>query len=179
MKSCLLAFILCLSASLAQARLGETRAQTETRYGLPKSERTLKGLQPLIPGARELTFHFAGFRIRCAFLPASDGVEYIFREEYAKLVPSTKITQIELDAMLEAERNELSWAPLAVDPRQKVLSHFISKAGGRVWKRTDGAMAGLGNSLCEMRLELPQASKWEELLKVVKEEEARAAAPKF
>lgn len=179
MKSCLLAFVLFLSASVAQARLGETREQSEARYGLPKSERPLKGLQPLIPGARELTFHYAGFRIRCALLPASDGVEYVFRQEYAKLESSTKITQMEMEAIIEAERNELLWEPLTINPRKKEASTFMTRIGGSIWKRTDGAMAAFGNSRCELRLELPQAAQWEDQLKVVKEKQERAALPEF
>ncbi len=185
MKTTFLALCFCLVAALAHARLGETREQSEARYGLPKSERTLKGLAPLIDGARELTFHHAGFRIRCALLLASDGVEYIVREEYSKLAVPLKITQIEIDAIFEAETNALEWAPSPrVAPRKpgpqpKPLSQFVLEIGGSAWKRTDGAVAACGGGQFEVRLELPQASQWEDQVKVVKEQVARASAPKF
>ena len=40
----------------------------------------------LIDGAKELTFEYQGWRIRCALLPASDGKEYVVREQYSKIV---------------------------------------------------------------------------------------------
>jgi hypothetical protein len=50
------------------ARLSETQDQAEARYGLPKSEKAAKYGRPLIEGAKELTFEYEGWRIRCALL---------------------------------------------------------------------------------------------------------------
>ena len=75
-----LACILALCGSVV-ARLGDTRDAAEARYGLPKSEKPPQGGRPLIEGAKELTFEYQGWKIRCALLLATDGKEYIVREE--------------------------------------------------------------------------------------------------
>lgn len=179
MKKMLSAFLLSLLATNAEARLGETREQTEARFGLPKSEKTAKDVQPLIEGARELIFHYEGFQIRCALLLASDGVEYIVREEYSRIGARKPITEIELEAILAAEGNGQDWLKPKSGGRMPKLSRFIGGFGGSLWLRSDGAMAAHGSAGAKVRLELPHAARWEAQFDLVKEQEARAAVPKF
>jgi hypothetical protein len=175
-----LLFILLLSATCAHARLGETRAQSEARYGLPKSERVAKGEVPLLDGARELTFHHAGFRIRCALLLATDGVEYIVREEYSRITILPKITELEHDAMMEAELNGLKWTAVSKDDEKKVVvTQFLQELRGAPWLRTDGAVLVIAGNDMQVRLELPQARKWEGQFQLARAQQQRAAAPKF
>ncbi len=179
MKLMHLAFLLALAVNTAHARLGETREQTEARYGLPKSEKVAKDAAPLMEGARELTFHYEGFRIRCALLLASDGVEYIVRQEYSRLVGRAPITEIEREAILAAEENGQAWAKPERNAKTPKPSRFITAMSGIIWTRADGAVAVHGGGGSRVRLELPHAVQWEAQFAVVKEQEARAAVPKF
>ncbi len=174
-------FALLLSTTTATyARLGETRDQSEARYGLPKSERVAKGETPLLEGARELTFHHEGFRIRCALLPATDGREYVVREDYSRLKPTSKLTEIEQQAMMEAELGGMKWAAVPKDDAKKVVtSLFLQELRGTPWLRTDGALLVVSNNELAVRLELPQARKWESQFQLARAQQQRAAAPKF
>jgi hypothetical protein len=116
MKTFLTTVIAVLAVQSADARLGDTRDQAEARYGLPKSERTPKGVAPLLEGAREVTFHHEGFQIRCAFLTATDGQEYVVREEYVRRAGHPAMRDFERNAMLEGEKNGQSWTLKKLDP---------------------------------------------------------------
>lgn len=178
MRSILLALL--LTSLAAHARLGETRDQSEARYGLPKAERVVKGEIPLIEGARELTFYHAGFRIRCALLLATDGVEYIVREEYSHLTPGAKVTLIERDAMMEAELGGFVWKEVPpADPAKLVTSPFLKEYTSKVWVRPDGAFFAAAENEMRVRVELPQARKWETQFKLAQVQKERAIAPKF
>jgi hypothetical protein len=56
--------LLCLGTS-AFARLGDTQDQAEARYGLPKKLFAFD--RPLIEGARDLMFHYEGWRSAVRF----------------------------------------------------------------------------------------------------------------
>jgi hypothetical protein len=138
--------ILCslLTTASVFARLGDTEDQAIARYGIPERVKS-SGRTPLIENARELTFEYQGWRIRCALLLATDGKEYIVREEYTKIwntdvmkkggVPS--ICDFERDAILEGESKGLRWTrrvvgDLSLNPIKGVCE---SVPPGR--KRTD------------------------------------------
>jgi hypothetical protein len=174
------------------ARLGDTEDQAETRYGLPKKPLP-PGIVPiLIQGAKELNFEFQGWKIRVALLRASDGKEYVVREEYTKLQPAIKtsgvfITDFEKDAILQAEAGSHSWhqkmiGEITGDPIQTLANQLaqISGISGKIWIRDDGAtVRSIGQMSLNLILELPQAAKYEAELKVIKDREARAAVPSF
>jgi len=184
MKVFLLALTLISIGTPAHARLGETREQAEARYGLPKSEKTARFQTPLIEGAREITFLYQGFRIRCALLPATDGREYIVREEYLRKDGSPVIKDFERDAILAGEGNGMEWSdekmgPLSLDPVKTLQNQFAHALMGQNWRRTDGALAIHGIGGFPVRLELPQAANWEAQIKAAKDQAARANVPKF
>jgi hypothetical protein len=172
--------LLLLLATQAFARLGETREQAEARYGLPKSEKPPQFGPPLLKGARELTFVYEGWRIRCALLPAKDGQEYIVREEYTRSAGNPIIQGFEREAILEAESNGLKWGPkraeLSLNPLRAVENQVKGMLGGATFVRSDGAIAVHSQSMFPLRLELPQARKWEEEMARIAEERARAEA---
>src|SRR3954464_6039830 len=80
-----LLLLLLLLSSSAFARLGDTRDQADARYGLPKKPFPPGIQSTLLEGAREYTYEYEGWRIRCAALLAKDGKEYVVREEYQKI----------------------------------------------------------------------------------------------
>jgi hypothetical protein len=96
--------------SPAFARLGDTRDQAEVRYGLRHQPLPRIGGE-LVEGARELQFDYQGWRIRCALLLASNGKEYVAREEYRKIWHGEvmknggviQIRDLERDAVLAGE----------------------------------------------------------------------------
>lgn len=173
---------LTLSLDHAQARLGETREQSEARYGLPKRERHPENEPPLLEGARELIFHHSGFRIRCALLPATDGLEYIVREEYM-LIKMREITPSEVDAMLSAEAGGSAWTKILLsDPKvnyQKIMASKFMRSSDRAWVRTDHATATMSHVNTRVRFELPHAWKWESQKEMAKAEQTKTEIPKF
>lgn len=174
------------------ARLGETQDQAEARYGLPKSEKVAKYGTPLIEGAKELTFEYEGWRIRCALLRATDGKEYIMREEYRKVWNSEvvkkggiiNIRDFERDAVLKGEAGNSQWTKKVLgdlnrNPLQALSNQLVHLSGlaGTVWTRDDGAVARFDST--SLILDLPQARKYEAELKAIKEKKAREKVPKF
>lgn len=171
------------------ARLGDTRDQAEARYGLPKSEKP-KYDRPLIEGAKELTFEYEGWQIRCALLFAKDGKEYIVREEYRKIWNSEvmkrggviQIRDFERDAVLEAEGGLPRWSQKLVDggnDRKADLSTQFAHAllqTGNTWGRDDGAVARRQLGGDSITLDLPQALRYEAELRTIKDRNARADA---
>ena len=94
------------------------------------------------------------------------------------------IKDFERDAILEGERNGLAWknqkyGPLALDPVKALQNQFGHMLQGQVWVRDDGALAVHGIGGFPVRLELPQAARYEAELKAIKEKQAREKVPKF
>lgn len=186
--------LLLLSAVSALGRLGDTREQAESRYGLEKP--LPKYLKPttLLEGARELIFEFQGWKIRCAFLLATDGKEYVVREEYTKIVGSKGVpltgfyvTEDEREAILAGEAGGRRWrkkllGKVETDPLQAAANQlaYLSGLTGPVWIREDGAVARLtGSTSMNVVLELPQAGKYEAELKKINDAKAKASVPSF
>ncbi len=193
MLRAVLSSLLFLYSLNLHARLGETLDQAEARYGLPKKPISV-AMTPLVEGAKELTFEMQGWRIRCAFLRATDGNEYVVREEYTKIWNrvtmkaggSTRIADFEADAVLKGEAGTGTWKPKhfgkADNDLVTTLGNQLAHSSGLLgthWIRGDGAEARLlfGNSA--MLFELPQALKWEAESKAIKEARARSNVPKF
>jgi hypothetical protein len=181
--------LVCLGSS-ALARLGDTQDQAEARYGLPKKLFAFE--RPLVEGARDLMFHYEGWRIRCALLRATDGREYVVRQEYRKLWNSDvmkkggviQVRDFERDAVLKSEASSSRWreklmGDLSWNPFEAMTNHLVhaSGLGGRIWLREDGAVARVFHD--SVMLELPQVLKYEAELKAIEEQKARAAVPKF
>ena len=57
-----------LLARPAHARLGETEAQSQARYGAPVDGLVGGDEKPLLPGAVEKAYNFEGWRVRAAFV---------------------------------------------------------------------------------------------------------------
>ncbi|MEP6669772.1 MAG: hypothetical protein ABJF10_11500 [Chthoniobacter sp.] len=175
------------------ARLGETLEQAEVRYGLAKKPAsTLATL--LVEGAKEFTFEMQGWRIRCGLLRATDGRDYIVREEYTKIWNSDvmkaggspSIKDFETEAVLKGETSTGTWKQKALAKSGEnglatLSNQLVHSMGilGTVWVRNDGAEARLTLGKASILLELPQAVKYDAEMKAIKEARARSNVPKF
>ena len=90
------------------------------------------------------------------------------------------MTLEELRAMMEAELNGLKWTAVSKDDEKKVVvTQFLQELRGAPWLRTDGAVLVIAGNDMQVRLELPQARKWEGQFQLARAQQQRAAAPKF
>lgn len=181
-------------SAVAQARLGDTYEQAQARYGLEKKDTAAAYRTRLLEGSREILFEYSGWRIRCALLRATDGREYVVREEYTKIWNSEvlkaggspTIRDYEFQAVLTGEAAGGSWKPKRIAPVGNTLASTLgnqlalsSGLSGNALVREDGASACRQFGGSAIILNLPQAIKYENELKAQKEAKARATVPKF
>ena len=136
----LASFVGVFSAPVS-ARLGETEAQSQTRYGAPAPELAGPADKPLIEGAKEVIYKFEGWRIRVAFLNNAAA-----RMEYAHLPENgapKQITEEEVKAILDAEKGAFSWREQKPKTGYKELNALKTLFEGRQWERADHATAVL------------------------------------
>ena len=129
-----LGLALIFTATIAQARLGETEAQSEARYGKPEES---KGEGPLMAGAKEVAYHTGLWRIRVAF---AEGVAV--RLEYFKAGTKPDMKKLEMkeaEEILEAEKGGMVWHANVMGPggRRAVRNEDNAKS----WERSDRAKA--------------------------------------
>jgi hypothetical protein len=136
------AFILSVSA---QARLGETEAQSDVRYGPSKPELIGAGEKPLLEGAKEAAYLFEGWRIRVAFLKdAAVRLEYLHVSDGSG---PKKITDKEIETILDAEKGRFSWREEKARTGSKELNVLKTIFEGRRWERSDHAQARLAGDM--------------------------------
>ena len=129
----------------ATARLGETEAQSRARYGEPRPEYSGPADKPLMPGAKEVTYYFQGWRVRAAFVnDATVRVEYVHVPEGAT---PKKIDDADARTILDAEKATYSWREQKPRTGDKNLNALKALFEGRVWERSDHAMAALKANL--------------------------------
>jgi hypothetical protein len=121
------------------ARIGETEAQSQARYGASKPELIGASEQPLLAGAKEAAYESAGWRIRVAY---ANGVA--IRMEYAKIPDASglkKLTDEEVQTVLQAEKGTLSWREEKPRTGFAGLNQLQTALEGRIWERSDHAKA--------------------------------------
>ena len=137
----IIAAIACLSFS-AHARLLETEAQSEARYGPARDDVRAKKDKPLMAGAVEKVYWFQEWRIRAAFV---GGVCH--KIQYSRMLvkgEAVTITDAEIAKILEAEKGTWSWKEetSAGTPGQKAAAAKLMQLfNGKEWIRGDGAKA--------------------------------------
>ena len=125
----------------AAARLGETEAQSQARYGEPTPQYASQTDKPLMAGAKEVIYFFQGWRVRAAFANnATVRIEYAHVPEGA--VPKN-IGEAEAKAILEAEKGTFSWREQKPKTGDKNLNALKTYFDGRNWERSDHALATL------------------------------------
>ena len=179
---------LMITTVSSSARLGDTGLQCSDRYGNAKSGQSIKAWDksfPVLEGAIHRTYEYQGWKIRAAFLEL-DGPAV--RVNYQKLTSSgnIQIKDYEVEAILKANTPDgTTWKAVAYNnpnsPNKgvtKVLEGIIvGSMGQKMWQRTDGAIAG--SDQITVRLELPEAKRHEDQLKLQKEMKTRMAVPQF
>jgi hypothetical protein len=154
------AFVLAL-AHAAQARLGETEAQSKARYGEPNPDLLGPNDKPLLPGATEQAYLFQDWRVRAAFVNGTT-----VRIEYVHVPGGTpkKLTAAEIETILEAENGgKFSWREQKPRTGSKELNALKTFFEGRTWERSDHAEAKLIADLL-LVLETRDADRWEKKL---------------
>ena len=139
-RSLLLTLSLC-AAMPVWARLGDTEAQSQARYGAPAPELAAPGDKPLLPGAKEAIYSFGAYRVRAAFVN-----NVAVRIEYAHLPEAGALKQLtdpEIKAILDAEKATYSWKEEKPKTGNKGLDALQTFAEGRKWERSDHATAKL------------------------------------
>ncbi len=130
----------CLAPSLS-ARLGESEAQSQARYGAPGADLVGAQEQRLLPGAKELGYSFQGWRIRVAFLNgAAARLEYVKIPEGGAL---KALTDEEGQSILEAEKGAFRWREEKPRTGYAGLDALKTAFDGRLWERSDHAAAKL------------------------------------
>ena len=130
-------------ASPAHARLGETEAQAQARYGAPADGMVGADEKALLPGAVERVYNFEGWRVRSAFVGGiTVRIQYVHLENNAP----KKLEEAEIKTLLEAEKGKFSWR----EARSKQAGYAqefekLLKAVANLnkWERTDHAVAEL------------------------------------
>lgn len=193
MKLALIALLCTVGAGSAWALLGDTRDQAEGRYGIEKREGPGQFQNSLLHGCKEITFEHEGWTIRCALLRATDGNDYIVREEYRKIWNTAvykaggtlMIRDFERDAVIQAEGGNL-WIPqrfgnAGTELYSTLLNHFTHLAGvtGAMWTRSDGAVARADAIGTSLTFDLPQAMKYEIALSEAMDRKAREDAARI
>ncbi len=131
-----------LAAPLSSpARLGENEAQSQARYGEPKPQFSSPLDKPLLPGAKEVIYHFEGWRVRVALVNnLTCRVEYVHVPEGSTPQP---VTDADIKTILEAEKGAYSWREQKPKTGSKDLNALKSLFDGRTWERADHATASL------------------------------------
>jgi hypothetical protein len=130
--------ILLVLGSAAFGRLGESEAQSNTRYGEPVEGLIGADEKPLIEGAKELAYHYEGWRVRASFV---NGVTH--RIQYVKVVGGKPVplAEAELQTLLEAEKGTYKWREEKPRTGFDGLNKLQQAFEGRIWERSDHADA--------------------------------------
>ena len=132
-----------LAALPADARLGETEAQSSARYGASRPEFIGPEEKALLEGAKQHVYYFEGWRIRVAFLDdVAVRMEYIHIPDQAQ---PQKITEKEVETILEAEKGKFNWREIKPRTGYKELNALKTAFEGRQWKRSDQPHCGGGH----------------------------------
>jgi hypothetical protein len=177
--------VLLLVVSLARpalARLGETEAQSQARYGAPVDGLVGGDEKPLLAGAVERAYNFEGWRVRSAFVNgATVRIQYVHIENNAP----KKLDEEQIKTLLEAEKGKFAWR----EEKSKNVGYAkelekVVKAVANLnkWERTDHAKAELVVGIA-LQFETRDADEIEKrLAKTLPKQPAQAtpaAKPKF
>ena len=172
-----LAALLLAAAFPLHARLGETEAQSQQRYGAPTPELIGPTDKPLLAAAHEVAYNFQGWRVRAAFINGTTArIEYVHLPENNALKP---VTEAEIEAILDGEKGKFAWKEEKPKLGNKDLNALKTMFEGRKWERSDHAQASLKANLL-LTLELREVEAYEKrVAKQPKTGTPAAGVPKF
>jgi len=167
MKTMIFGAVLVVASLNSQARIGETEAESEKRYGKPVNEAMSK-MSPILSGAVNHIYVYQGWNIKTAFVNGK-----AVRMHYFKHTVPMTIKDDEAKAVLEGEANGGQWE---VKKNVNWNNLVVSKA----WANTNGAVAyveGLGGML--MVVDTPAAVAFAQAKKAEDEQKRKANIPMF
>ncbi len=137
-------FAAAVLAVPAEARLGESEAQSQARYGEPTPQYAAPTDKPLMGGAKEVIYFFQSWRVRVALVNnVTVRIEYVHVPEGGP----KPISDAEAKTILDAEKATFSWREQKPKTGSKELNALATLFEGRVWERADHAMATLKANL--------------------------------
>jgi len=179
MRTTLLLLMVMALCPIANARIGETESECNTRYGTPKR------VSEIVPGCPTNEYNYHGFKIRIAF-PGFNGpaIMMVFSKQ-----PSPAFKDDEVAAILAANTKEgTQWKGAVsesettkkMDPLTRIATAFVTDTmGGRAWVRTDGVTAELQIQKMGLRIRSPEAVAREKREKDEAEANRKSAIPNF
>ena len=157
----LLSALLLGTAFPLHARLGETEAQSQLRYGAPTPELIGATDKPLLEGAKEVAYNFQGWRVRAAFLNGTTArIEYVHLPE--NNVPKP-VAEAEIEAILDGEKGKFAWKEDKPKTGNKGIDALKTMFEGRKWERSDHAQASLKANLL-LTIEVHEVEAYEKKL---------------
>jgi len=152
------------------ARLGETEAQCEQRYGKPQDFLSDKSF-PILSGAVNRIYQYQGWCIRIAFLDGKAAI--ISYSKSAKTPGGASISNDEVKAILDAEGNGGEW-------KGSRSFNLIAPVHPKKWSNTNGSIAYLvGISRSALVVESPKAEEYRKTQVKTTEEQRKESIPKF
>jgi hypothetical protein len=170
--------VISCAALSASARLGETEAESERRYGPPM--KTLEDplhYTPLIEGAVNHTYKFQGWYIRTAFVEGR-AARIVYMKILAKDV-KPPIQDDELQAILAGEAGGGRWqvkSNATLDPGQLLV---VAVTNPSTWINSNGNSAHIAAPRYMITLESPAAAAFIQARAAAKEQQRKANVPKF
>lgn len=175
-KICLILAVLAALSFVAReaaARMGETIAQCDQRYGAQKQSPVDISF-PLISGVTNRTYTYQGWRIQIAFIK---GRAAMLR--YTKVTSQT-IEDNEVRAILKAETYGGNWteqSQFSLNPLNR-LQNFISHP--RLWTNDIGAEAYIENpSTVSFIIKAPIIEKYRKAQEARRDQQRKASIPEF
>ena len=153
------------------ARLGETEAQCEQRYGKPQDSLSDKSF-PVLSGAVNRIYQYQGWCISIAFLDGKATI--ISYSKSAKAPGGVAIRNDEAKAILDAEGNGGEWTG------SRSFNPFKRVAHPKKWSNTNGSIAYLvGITRAALVVESPKVEEFKKTQAKTPEEQRKESTPKF
>ncbi len=166
-RQVILGAVLMMGALECQARIGETEAESQQRYGKPVNE-TIANVMPILDGAVHHTYLYQGWHIRAAFAGGKT-----VRMHYFKRAAPMGIKEDEAQAIRDGEALGGRWSEVMV-------FKWYDTIFSRAWVNTNRCIAyfsGIGSML--FVVDSPAAQAFIQAKKEADEQKRKATIPKF
>ena len=174
MKQLYLALVIiaaiALNPTYGLARLDETEAQCEQRYGKPQDSLSDKSF-PILSGAVNRIYQYQGWCISIAFLDGKAAI--ISYSKSAKAPGGVAIRNDEAKAILDAEGNGGEW-------KGSRSFNLFGPVHPKKWSNTNGSIAYLvGITRAALVVESPKVEEFRKTQPKTPEEQQKECTPKF
>jgi len=179
MRPALLLLMLLALCPVANARIGETESECNSRYGTPKK------VAEIVPGCPTNEYDYHGFKIKIAFPGFNNpAIKMVFTKPLGPFLKDDEVT-----AILSANTKDgTTWRGVASeselakksDPITRMTTAMVTNSmGARSWVRSDGVTAELQIQKSGLTIQSPEAIAREKRAKEEAEAKRKAAIPNF